>query len=81
LIIIAAAPLALAGGLALARRDRLRTGLLVAPLLAASAAVASGLYPFAIRTLLFVVPLVVVLVPAGWQPCSRLRRSGVGSAY
>jgi hypothetical protein len=65
LIVVAAAGLAVAGSVALVRRDRLRAALLLAPVLAAAAAVATGLYPFGIRFLLFLAPLLIVLVAAG----------------
>jgi hypothetical protein len=61
----AAALLALAGALSLMRRDRLGTVVLAAPLIAAATALASGLYPYAPRFLLFLVPIIVVLVAAG----------------
>lgn len=65
LIGLTAASLFLAGTLALWRRDRLGVAVLLAPLVAAAGGVASGLYPFAIRFLLFLVPLVIVVVAAG----------------
>jgi Dolichyl-phosphate-mannose-protein mannosyltransferase len=65
LIVLAAALFALVGGIALARRDRLGTALLVAPFAAAAAAVAADFYPFATRFVLFLVPFVVILVAAG----------------
>jgi Dolichyl-phosphate-mannose-protein mannosyltransferase len=87
LIIVAAALLIVAGGFSLARRDRVRAALLVAPLVAAAVAVAADLYPFAIRFLLFLVPLELVLVAAGTSvalagPAGRRRHrraiAGVG---
>jgi hypothetical protein len=65
LIVIASALFALAGGIALARRDRVVAALLVAPFAAAAAAVAADFYPFATRFVLFLVPFVVILVAAG----------------
>jgi hypothetical protein len=65
LIGVVAALLALAGALSLARRDRLGAAVLGAPLIAAAAALASGLYPYAPRFVLFLVPLIIVLVAAG----------------
>jgi hypothetical protein len=65
LIAGSAALLALAGAVSLARRDRLGAAVLFAPFIAAGAALASGLYPFGARFVLFLVPLIVILVTAG----------------
>jgi hypothetical protein len=87
LIVLAAASLSLAGGVALSRRGGVRTAVLIAPLVAAAAAVAAGLYPFAFRFLLFLAPLVIILVAAGTAAVvgaavrrRRLRRAFAGAA-
>jgi hypothetical protein len=61
----AAALLALAGALSLARRDRLGAAVLAAPLIGAATALASGFYPWAPRFVLFLAPFIVLLVAAG----------------
>jgi Dolichyl-phosphate-mannose-protein mannosyltransferase len=65
LIVVAAALFVVAGGVALARRDAIGSALVVAPIFAVATAVATGLYPFSVRFVLFLVPLVVLLVAAG----------------
>ena len=65
LIGLTAASLFVMGTVSLWRRDRSAAALYVAPLVAAGAAVAAGLYPFAPRFLLFLLPCVVLLVAAG----------------
>jgi hypothetical protein len=64
--------LGLVGALSLTRRDRLGAAILVAPLIAAGVAVVSGLYPYAPRFVLFLIPLIVVLVSAGTAAALRV---------
>ena len=65
LIVLSATTLAVVGTIALLRRLRWDAVLILAPLAAIGVAVALDLYPYGIRFLLFLVPLVLLLVAAG----------------
>lgn len=71
LISVSAVLLAFVGAVSIARRDRLGAAVLIAPLVGAGAALASGLYPFSPRFVLFLAPLIMLLVALGAEGALR----------
>lgn len=76
LIALSAAVLAGVGAVSLLRSDAWGAAVLLAPIAAVAGVLALSLYPYGLRFLLFLIPVILLLVVAGTTACVRALKHG-----